>query len=144
MRNLATMMMFTGLSAWVLSGTAVADEKEADTCLRTKIWDGYNEGWAVRTATTASLNQGEHRIYLVTLYAGNEYRLQVCGDSNAGDLDLVLHDAAGQELVRDQSDDREPMVVYKPAVTETYYVALHAAQINGGQSAGAAMAVTYR
>ena len=37
------------------TGVALADEEEADTCLRTKIWSGYNEGWAVRTATSASL-----------------------------------------------------------------------------------------
>ena len=36
-------------------GIAIADEEEADTCLRTKIWEGYNEGWAVRTATSATL-----------------------------------------------------------------------------------------
>ena len=38
-----------------VSGVATADEEEADTCLRTKIWAGYNDGWAVRTATSASL-----------------------------------------------------------------------------------------
>ena len=52
-----------------VSGPAIADEEEADTCLRTKIWEGYNEGWAVRTATSATLAEGDHRIYLVTMYA---------------------------------------------------------------------------
>ncbi len=124
--------------------TASADEKQADSCLRTKIWDGYSEGWAVRTATTASLGKGEHRVYLVTLYAGNEYKLQVCGDDSATDVDLVLHDAEGVELVRDQTDDREPVVTYKPANTETYYVVLYAGQVAAGQKAGVAMAVTYK
>ena len=92
-------MTFLPLLALLSLGqTAQADEKEADTCLRTKIWSGYNEGWAVRTATSASLEGGEHRIYLVTLYAGNEYKLQVCADSNVLDVDLVLHDADGNEI----------------------------------------------
>ena len=125
-------------------GTAEADEKQADSCLRTKIWDGYSDGWAVRTATTASLAKGEHRVYLVTLYAGNEYRLQVCGDDSATDIDLVIHDAEGVELARDQTDDREPIVTYKPANTETYYVVMYAGEVAEGQKAGVAMAVTYK
>jgi hypothetical protein len=126
-------------------GIAIADEEEADTCLRTKIWEGYNEGWAVRTATSATLAEGDHRIYLVTMYAGNEYRLQVCGDANANDIDIVLHDANGTELMRDESDDREPMVNFKPSSTDTYYIAVYASTLAKGQDkAGVAMAVTYK
>ncbi|MEL6348134.1 MAG: hypothetical protein AAFV53_33810 [Myxococcota bacterium] len=123
---------------------AQADEKEADTCLRTKIWDGYSDGWAVRTATSATLAEGEHRVYLVTLYAGNEYKLQVCGDKASADVDLVLHNADGKELGRDSSSDREPVLMYKPESTETFYVVLYAADVEEGQSSGIAMAVTYR
>ncbi|MFT5679670.1 MAG: hypothetical protein ACI8RZ_000574, partial [Myxococcota bacterium] len=76
MRTIA-LLGLVGLTLLAGISTAEADEKQADSCLRTKIWDGYSEGWAVRTATTASLGQGDHRVYLVTLYAGNEYKLQV-------------------------------------------------------------------
>jgi hypothetical protein len=128
-----------------LSTTAVAGEKEADTCLRTKIWAGYDDGWAVRTATTTTLGPGEHRIYLVTLYAGNEYEIKVCGDKSSTDLDLVLHDADGKELSRDKSDDREPMLKFKPVTTETYYVAVYAATLApDSKSSGVALAVTYK
>lgn len=124
---------------------AQADEKEADTCLRTKIWAGYDDGWAVRTATTTTLAATEHRIYLVTLYAGNEYEIKVCGDKSAADLDLVLHDAEGKELQRDKSDDREPMLAYKPEKTATYYVAVYAAELEpSAKDAGVALAVTYK
>ena len=91
------MRFITLIGLLSLGGIAVADEEEADTCLRTKIWEGYNEGWAVRTATSATLAEGDHRIYVVTMYAGNEYRLQVCGDANANNMDIVLHDANGTE-----------------------------------------------
>jgi len=127
------------------SGVAVADEEEADTCLRNKIWSGYNDGWAVRTATTATLGAGEHRIYLVTLYAGNEYRIQACGDNSSNNLDVVLHDANGTEIMRDESVDREPLINFKPSNTDTYYIAVYAAVLASGQSkAGVATAVTYR
>ena len=134
-----------GLLALLLAGgVAAADEKEADSCLRDKIWDGYSEGWAVRTATSATLQQGDHRVYLVTLYAGNEYKLQACGDASAGDIDLILHDTEGNPVARDETNDREPVILYKPALTETYYVVMHAINVTEGQSSGMAMAVTYR
>ena len=133
-----------GLSA-ALALPAEAGEKEAKTCLDTKIWSGYNDGWAVRTAVDATLEKGEHRVYLVTLYAGNEYNIEACGDANAGNIDLVLHDKDGKEVARDQSEDREPKITFKPTRTATYYVALYAASLSGGAAnSGVAMAVTYR
>jgi hypothetical protein len=139
------MRFITLIGLLTLGGVAIADEEEADTCLRTKIWEGYNEGWAVRTATSATLAEGDHRIYVVTMYAGNEYRLQVCGDANANNLDIVLHDASGTELMRDESDDREPLVNFKPSSTDTYYIAVYAGALAKGQDkAGVAMAVTYK
>ena len=150
MRFLASFALF------LFAGDAAADKTEAETCLRTKIWDGYNEGWAVRTAVTAELKESEHRIYLVTLYAGNEYRFQVCGDPNVKDVDVILHDNSGKEMMRDSTDDREPMLSYKPTVTDTYYVAVYAASLEKPAASGAAdpkapalaagisLAVTYR
>ena len=124
---------------------ALADAKESDDCLRTKIWSGYNDGWAVRTATSAEMAAGEHRIYLVTLYAGNEYQLRVCGDPNAADIDIILHDADGQEVARDQTDDREPMIAFTPTTTHTYYVAIYTAELaKDATKAAVSMAVTYR
>lgn len=133
------------LLALLATGPASADEKEADTCLRTKIWSQYDEGYAVRTATTTRLENGAHRVYLVTLYQGNEYRLYACGDGAVSDLDLILVDSTGKEVARDKTDDREPMVTFKPASTETFYVVVHAAQLQANARAGGvAMAVTYK
>ena len=146
LKMMAGVAMLAGLPAWsTLPSMAIAGEKEAKTCLDTKIWNGYNDGWAVRTAVDATLEKGEHRVYLVTLYAGNEYNIQACGDADAGNIDLVLHDKDGKEVARDQSEDREPKLTFKPTRTATYYVALYAASLSGSASkAGVAMAVTYR
>ena len=131
--------------AGLLAAPALADEVEAETCLRTMIWAGYDDGYAVRTATTTSLGAGEHRIYLVSLFKGNDYKVQVCADAGATDVDIVLHDAQGKELARDTTDDREPSLSFKAKDTGTYYVAVYAAQLAEGQDkAGVAMAVTYR
>ena len=139
------MRILPALLLAAVAGVAHADEKEADTCLRTKIWSGYADGWAVRTATSTTLAEGEHRVYLVTLYAGNEYRFEVCGDSQVQDVDIVLHDADGKELLRDKTDDREPSITWRPPSTDTYYLAVYAGKLAAGaDKAGIAMAVTYR
>ena len=122
-----------------------AREKEADTCIRTKIWSGYDQGWAVRNATSARLGGGEHRVYVITLEAGLEYKLLACGDKGIGDLDLVLHDVNGKEVARDSSNDREPMVSFTSPTTESYYLAVYAARMNeGATTGGVATAVTYK
>jgi hypothetical protein len=132
-------------SAFLLSAPARADEEAAETCLKAKLSDGYGQGWAVRTATRTTLASGEHRIYLVTLYAGTEYKILACGDSEAANVDLVLYDSKGAQVATDQSNDREPAMTYTPSVTDTYYVAVHASRLNNPTNkAGVATAVTYK
>lgn len=132
-------------TAALLLSSAHADEEEAETCLRTKIWDGYTSGWQVRSQTNTALGSGEHRVYLITLYAGNEYKFMSCGDKNAANLDIVLYDAQGNVLVTDASNDREPAVSYTPTVTDTFYLAVHGSRLNNtAEKAGVSTAVTYK
>jgi hypothetical protein len=135
-------MMFAAL---LLSSAALASEKEAETCLRTKVWDGYAEGWGVRTLTSSALADGATRNYLVTLYQGNEYRVRTCADEAISDLDVLLYDVDGKVVQRDSTTDREPELTFKPPVTGTYYVVLYNRQSSGtGKEGHAAMAVVYR
>ena len=132
------------LTAILLASTAIADSKtNADACLREKIWAGYADNWAVRTATNTTLAAGEHKIYLVTLYAGNEYKFLVCSDSADEDIDLALHDASGAVMKHDNQDSNDPAVEYTPDKTDTFYVAVYAQTISGDNS-DVSMAVTYR
>ena len=124
---------------------AQADEDYAETLLRQKIWDGYNEGWAVRTATTAELAQEEYRIYLVTLYAGNQYRILGVGDKDVSNLDLVLHDSDGNTVTYDETSDPQPALEFTPDATATYFVVVHARTLaQAATKAGVGMAVTYK
>lgn len=124
---------------------AHASEADAETCLKTKIWEGYKDGWAVRSATKTSLGEGEHRVYLVTLYAGNTYKMLACGDTDVANIDLVLYDAKGAQVVADPSSDREPVIEYTPKATDTFYIAVHAAKLNSaGIKAGVATSLTYK
>jgi hypothetical protein len=146
MRTLTKVL--TALLALTVAGAAIADQDEADTCVRSKVWEAYPEGWAVRTITKASLAETEHRIYLLTLYAGNEYKFLGCGDKSLVDVDLVLYDADGRMLVQDQTESRQPEVDFRPSSTDTFYLAVHAAKLEEvaepGVKASVATAVTYR
>lgn len=133
------------LSLALFATAAFADEEQAETCLRAKIWDGYTSGFQVRSQTNTTLGAGEHRVYLITLYAGNEYKFMVCGDNNAANLDIVLYDAQGNVLITDNGNDREPMVNYTPTATDTFYLAVHGSRLNDStQKTGVSTAVTYK
>ncbi|MEZ4239167.1 MAG: hypothetical protein R3F59_24040 [Myxococcota bacterium] len=123
---------------------ARADEKEAEACLRTKVWEGYAQGWGVRTMTSTTIPDGKTRNYLVTLYQGNEYRIQSCADDQVKNLDLLLYDTNGNVIARDNTVDREPEVTFKPETTGTYYIVLYHRTSERRQAGGAAMAVVYR
>lgn len=129
----------------LLAPPAAADEEDAEICLRTKVWDGYGDGWAIRTLTSTSLDDGATRNYLVTLYAGNEYLIQGCADANTDNLDILLYDLDGRIVARDDSKGREPSFHFEPQDTTTYYVVLYAQDlVDGSKPTGAGLAVTYR
>ncbi|MCB9668458.1 MAG: hypothetical protein H6736_02670 [Alphaproteobacteria bacterium] len=133
------------LTTALLTGTALATEKAAEECVQTKVWDAYAEGWGVRTLTSTTLQPGKTRNYLVTLYAGNEYRIETCGDEAVTNLDVLLYDTEGNVLVRDQTDDRQPSFTYKPESTSTFYVVVYLRGVKEKSTdAGVGMAVVYK
>ncbi|MFT7517882.1 MAG: hypothetical protein ACI9MC_000006 [Kiritimatiellia bacterium] len=128
-----------------LAAPAFAGEAEAESCLRTKVWEGYSDGWAIRTMTTATMEFGATRNYLVTFYPNKEYQVQLCGDDASKDLDVIIYDLDGKVVKRDESKDKQPMLTFKSTKIATYYVVVHAKQLmNPSSSAGVAMAITYR
>jgi hypothetical protein len=146
MKRIALALFGLSLAGGLLAlPVATAGEREAESCLRARIWDGYKDDWAVRTATSTTLAQEEYRIYLVTLYAGNEYKVMACADDKATNIDLVLHDADGNVLKQDTSENRQPELLFKPDATSTYFVVVHATALTkAGSKSGVGMAVTYR
>ena len=137
--------MLTLLTLSLLSTLGFADETAAESCIKNKVWEGYASGWAVRTMASATLAQGEYRVYLVTLYAGTEYKLQACGDSELSNVDLLLYDALGNKVLQDLSQDREPVLSYTPTATDTFYITVYATTLSNPTGKGAiATALTYK
>ncbi len=128
-----------------LAMPALANESEAETCLRNKVWDGYSDGWGIRTMTEAEIPTGRTKNYLVTLYKGNEYKVITCGDPLITNLDVLLYDSTGNLVARDKTTDREPMVRISPDRTGSYYVVMYLREVaKRKKSATAAMAVVYK
>jgi hypothetical protein len=96
---------------------------EADTCLRNALRSGYGDGWSLRTAANTRLSPDEVGIFELTLIADTEYRLQACGDGLVEGADLMLMDAQGRQLVR-SSGSRDPVLMYVPEETATYYIGM--------------------
>jgi hypothetical protein len=131
--------------ALLMAPAAQADEKEAETCLRAKVWEGYSSGWGLRTLTRMSLDAKATKNYLVTLYKGNEYKIITCSDAGTSNLDVALYNMKGEVVLQDKVVGREPSLSFTPSQTETFYVVLQARQVvNPEVKAGVAMAVTYR
>lgn len=134
-----------GVLGLLAAGTARANEDQAETCVRAKVWDGYGEGWAIRTMTKATLKNGGIKGYMVTLYQGNEYEIQACGDDNVRNLDLLLYDTSGHIVARDSTKNREPLFTFKPKSTATFYVVVYGQKlVNPSKPAGVGVAVSYR
>lgn len=141
MTNKLAMLGLLGM----LTTPAMADEAEAESCLRAMVWDGYADGWGIRTMTTTTLGHGETRNYLVTFYPNKEYQIRTCADGGVKDLDVVVYDLDGKVQKRDETSDAKPAVTFKSDKIATYYVVVHAKQnASADAKAGVAVAVTYR
>ena len=136
----AVMFSSTGTDA-----LASGDQSPSEACVRAKVWEGYQSGWSLRTLTSMALAKGEHRIFLLTLYGGHEYRILSCGDKTTEQVALVLYDADGKPIDQNRKG-REPALSYKVDLTDTYFVAVHAdALAEGVEGKGdISLAITYR
>jgi len=138
-------LLLCGLAACLYASPAFADEAEAEACVRQKVWDGYSEGWSIRTLTSSTLATGSTQNYLVTLYKGNEYQVQTCSGAGAKNIDILLYDLNGQIKARDDAEGPDPVLTYKPDATATYYIVAYARELNAGtDKVPVAVALTYR
>ena len=138
-------LRYLPLAALLFAPSALADgQSESDGCLRTKIWADYKDGWAVRTAVDHKLMLGEKKIFLVTLYAGNQYKFQACGDNQSVDLDLNLHDATGKSQAWDDTESKDPGIEFTPTKTDTYYISVYLNKAVGDAGSHFSMAVQYK
>lgn len=135
----------TRVLALLLLAPLMASEADSDACLRNLVWEGYKEGWAVRTATSAVLGAEEVRVYSLTLVGGTTYSIFACADAGSTEVDIVLHDAEGKVVQADEGSGTQPTMRFQPPTTGSYYVAVHNRHLaEGAVHAAVSLAVTYK
>lgn len=120
MRHLAPCLLVASLvSPWAWA------KDEPAACLRTRIWDTYTDGWAIRTSADTSVAFGRTKFYKVSLLKGRAYRVLSCADEAATNLDILLYDKDGAVLARDDSTTAQPTLAYTPERSGVYFVVLY-------------------
>jgi len=141
-----TTLLSSFIGLFLATPGAIAKDSKAEACLRTKVWEGYADGWGIRSMTSAQVKARKTKNYLVTLYKGNEYQVATCADPSVKNLDVLLYDMNGNVLTRDTSADREPRITFEPETTGSYYVVLYLREAKSARidAADVAMALVYK
>jgi hypothetical protein len=101
-----------------------------------------DSGWIIRDGAIDELGQGESKVYPVTLYYGNTYKIVAAGDEDAADVDIgVYFGPEGKFLVKDDDDSNVAVVTVTPAYTDQFYIKVVMAKTKTG--AGAHYVVQY-
>lgn len=95
---------------------------EAESCLRTKVWEFNRDGWSIRNSGTVRLSGGAHKSYAVNLYTSREYYLLACGAGVAHSLTLQLYNAEGAKLGSVADQGRQPAFQYTPEKAGPHFV----------------------
>ncbi len=132
-------LLLAGLSV----GSLAQAGSESEACIQTKTWSHYETGWALRTSTEGAIEAGAYHSFAATLYGGREYMFEICGDSQATLIDLVLYGRDGKEIARAKPNGREPVLEFKPEQTQGVFVV---AQLRAAKapSADVALVILHR
>jgi hypothetical protein len=95
-----------------------------------------DSGWVIRDGAIDELAQGESKVYPVTLYYGNTYKIVAAGDEDAADVDIgVYFGPEGKFLVKDDDDSNVAVVTVTPGYTDQFYIKVVMAKTKTGGSA---------
>ena len=99
-----------------------ATDAEAESCLKTKIWESNREGWSVRNSGTVRLGGGAFKSFAVNLYTSREYQLMACGAGWAQTVGLQLYNDKGERVESAKSAGRQPEFTLSPPAAGQYFV----------------------
>ena len=99
-----------------------ATDAEAESCLKTKIWEANREGWSVRNSGTVRLGGGDYKSFAVNLYTSREYQLMACGAGWAQTVGLQLYNDKGERVESAKTSGRQPIFSLNPPAAGQYFV----------------------
>ncbi len=92
-----------------------------------------DSGWTVRDGAIDQLPQGGTKIYPVTLYYGQTYKIVAAGDEDAADVDIgVFYGPEGKFLVKDDDEANVAVVNVTPGYTDQFYLKVVMAKTKTG------------
>ncbi len=95
-----------------------------------------DSGWTVRDGAIDILQQGGSKIYPITLYYGQTYRIVAAGDEEAADVDIgVYYGPEGKFLAKDDDESNVAVVNVTPGYTDQFYVKVVMAKTKSGRAA---------
>jgi hypothetical protein len=95
-----------------------------------------DSGWVIRDGAIDELAQGESKVYPVTLYYGNTYKIFAAGNEDAADVDIgVYYGTEGKFLIKDDDDSNVAVVTVTPGYTDQFYIKVVMAKTKSGGSA---------
>lgn len=91
-------------------------------------------GWTVRDGAIDVLQPGGSKIYPVTLYYGQQYRIVAAGDEEATDVDVgVYYGPEAKFLAKDDDNSKVAVVTITPGYTDQFYIKVVMARtVSGG------------
>ena len=112
---------------------AVADWRYAD-----EIWQQLDQWsnqsnldrYSVRNFVMGKLSDDESDYWTFHLVRGNDYTIVGVCDTDCTDVDLIVTDEDGYEIVRDTLVDDHPIVSFRPNYTGTFEVEVKMYQCN--------------
>jgi hypothetical protein len=109
---------------------------EVDDQIMQVISAGYDQGFrqVVADERGAMAYNGGPATFRVHLQRGVEYRFAARCDGDCSDLDLVLKDAAGRELIADRDPDDTPGFTFRARATGDYVIQLELAECSARRS----------
>jgi hypothetical protein len=104
-------------------------QREVDNKIQKVVMTAYRDGFRqiVADERGAIMNNGRPATFRVRLKGGTEYRFAARCDSDCNDLDLVLEDEFGSELMADRDDDDTPSFTFRVRSTGDYVLRLELA-----------------
>jgi hypothetical protein len=123
-------MTAAGLGLVLLAGPAVAQNPTGGAIVAAQLDAASNEmGLTPGARVTGRLAQGGRQMTNIQAPRGTTYFIGVC-DENCRDLDLIVRDASGREVDRDEETDDVPIVAVETRAG-TYTVEVSMAACTG-------------
>lgn len=92
-----------------------------------------DSGWTVRDGAIDILQPGGSKIYPVTLYFGQTYRIVAAGDEEAADVDVgIYYGPEAKFLAKDDDNSNVAVVNVTPGYTDQFYIKVVMARTKTG------------